>query len=231
MSNVLVISDLHLPVVHPAALQFCVDMYNKHQCTRVVSIGDIVDHHIISFHASHPEGPSALQEYAKVREQLQQWRDTFPIMEVTIGNHDNRPQRQAAAMGIPEVYMRDLAMVWDTPTWDWVYSVEIDDVYYFHGAGGGKTPALNKANTMGMSVVMGHCHSVFGAHYGAGPQRRWWGMDVGCLIDATACQFDYGKHFPKKPILGCGVVEGGVPYAEPMLCGVGEKYHKDNFKE
>ena len=74
---------------------------------------------------------------------------------------------------------------------------------------------------MGMSVVMGHLHSVAGVHYGAGPKRRWFGLDVGCLIDREAYQFAYGKHLPKKPILGCGVVLDGEGYFEPMKV---EKY-------
>jgi len=31
--------------------------------------------------------------------------------------------------------------------------------------------------------------------------------------------FAYGKHFKNKPIIGCGVVIDGVPYAEPMDLG------------
>lgn len=224
--RVLVIPDLHLPVAHSQALQFCVDVYNKYDCDTVVFIGDIVDHHAISFHSKNPNCPSAAYEYSLVRWDLQQWVDTFPEATVTIGNHDNRPQRLAEEMCIPEVYMRDLSDVWETPGWKWKYSTEIDGVYYYHGAGGGKTPALNKANTMGMSVVMGHCHSVFGTHWGAGPKSRWFGCDTGCLIDREAWQFAYGKHMPKKPILGCAVVIDGIPYLEPLRCSKGEKYYK-----
>ena len=61
-------------------------------------------------------------------------------------------------------------------------------------------PALNKTDTMHLSVVMGHVHSVAGIHWGAGPEQRWFGMDVGCLIDRRAWQFAYGKHMKKKPI-------------------------------
>jgi len=221
MSRVMVIPDIHLPVAHEMALDFCVDVYNKYSCDTVVFIGDIVDHHAISFHTKNPNCPSAAYEYDMVREELNEWRDTFPDATVTIGNHDNRPQRLAEDIGVPDVYLRDLAEVWETPGWNWVYSTVIDDAYYFHGMGGGKTPAINKANTMGMSVVMGHVHSVSGVHWGAGPTRRWFGMDVGCLINNEAWQFAYGKHMTKKPILSCGVVIDGIPYHEIMPC---EKY-------
>lgn len=229
MSNKLVIPDIHLPAQHPAWLHFLVDIYNQYDCDSVVCIGDIVDHHCISFHDAHPEGPSAIEEYQRVFEVIDQMYRTFPDMDVCIGNHDNRPQRIANKYGIPDVYMRDLKTVWGTPNWNWDYSFEDEDVYYFHGSGGGKTPALNKANSMAMSVVMGHCHSVMGVHWGAGPKQRWFGMDTGCLIDVDALQFDYGKHMIKKPILGCGVVLDGVPNVIPLKCARGEKYHKSRF--
>lgn len=221
MSNVLVVPDLHLPVAHRHALDFCVDVYNKYDCDKVVFIGDIIDHHAISFHDKNPSCPSAADEYAQVKVDLHQWRDTFPEAVVTIGNHDRRPSRLSAKVGVPEMYLKPYGEVWDTPGWEWVFDTIIDDVYYFHGVGGGKTPALNKTDSMHMSVVMGHVHSVAGFHYGSGPKARWFGLDVGCLIDRHAWQFAYGSHLPKKPMLGCGVVSDGEPHwvAMPM-----EKY-------
>ena len=73
MSRVLTIPDLHLPVAHPRALDFCIDVYNKHQCDTVVFIGDIVDHHAISFHDKNPNCPSAKEEYLAVGGQLKWW--------------------------------------------------------------------------------------------------------------------------------------------------------------
>ena len=217
MSKVLVIPDLHLPVAHPCALDFCVDIYNKHECDEVVFIGDIVDHHAISFHDKNPNCPSAKDEYLAVGEDLVEWRDTFPEATVVLGNHDERPERIASKDGIPELYLKPYKEVWETPDWDWVFDTEIDDVYYFHGIGStGKTPAFNKTDSVHMSVVMGHVHSVAGIHWGAGPKARWFGMDVGCLIDREAWQFAYGKHSKKKPLLGCGVVLDGIPYYEIM---------------
>jgi hypothetical protein len=45
-------------------------------------------------------------------------------------------------------------------------------------------------------------------------------MQVGCGIDNDAYAFHYGRQFPKKPVLGCGVVldKGRVPLVIP--------YHK-----
>lgn len=224
MSNVLVIPDLHLPVAHSRALDFCVDTYNKYGCNKVVNIGDVIDHHAISKHLKNPNCPSAKDEYDLVKVDLQQWYDTFPEATIILGNHDTRPARISGEAGIPELYLKPYDEVWDTPCWKWVFDTVIDDVYYFHGLGSsGKTPALNKTASIHMSVVMGHVHSVAGVHWGAGPQERWFGMDTGCLIDREAWQFYYGKHMSKKPILGCGVVLDGIPHFEIMPL---ERYHR-----
>ena len=217
MSKVLVIPDLHLPVAHEYSLDFCVGVYNKYKCDRVVFVGDIIDHHAISFHDKNPNCPSAKDEYLSVNESLEWWIGTFPDATVMIGNHDERPERLAAKAGIPAVYLKTYEEIWETAGWEWAYEKEIDGVYYFHGVGStGKTPALNKTSSVHMSVVMGHVHSVAGIHWGAGPKERWFGMDVGCLIDRHAWQFAYGRHFKNKPILGCGVVLDGIPYYEIM---------------
>jgi predicted phosphodiesterase len=215
--RVLVIPDLHLPVAHPSALDFCVDMYNKHDCDTVVFIGDVVDHHAISRHDKNPNCPSAKDEYERVGIDLEQWKDTFPIATVTIGNHDERPELIAEENDIPAVYLKPYSEVWDTPEWKWVHDTTIDGVYYYHGVGcGGKNPALLKTGYIHMPVVCGHYHSVAGVHWGAGPEARWFGMDVGCLVDNKAWQFAYGKHCKNKPILSCGVVLDGRPYHEIM---------------
>ncbi len=224
MARVLVIPDLHLPVAHKRAIDFLVDIYNKHDCNKVICIGDMIDHNAISRHIKNPLCPSAGEEYQMVLEWIQQLYDTFPEMDVIEGNHDKRPQYMAEELaGVPDFYFKEMRDVWNTPNWKYMFDTIIDGVYYFHGLGSsGKTPALNKSNTIHMPVVMGHTHSVAGVHYGAGPEARWFGLDVGCLIDRRAWQFAYGKHMPKKPILGCGVVIEGTPYFEIMPM---ENYH------
>ncbi len=224
MSRKLIIPDLHFPVAHPRALDFCVDTYNKYDCDSALYIGDIFDHHAISFHDKNPNCPSAIDEYRRAKTDAQQWHDTFGKSDIIIGNHDCRPSRMAEKMGVPDIHLKPYNEVWGTPDWNWTFDVVHDGVYYFHGVGSsGKTPALNKSDTMHMPVVMGHVHSVAGVHYGAGPEARWFGMDVGCLIDREAWQFAYGKHAKKKPILGCGVVLDGIPYYEIMQL---ERYKK-----
>jgi len=231
LSRVLVIPDLHNPACHPGALAFCRDLHEKHDCNKVVSIGDMVDHQAISFHTKNPNCPGPKDETKLTRFCLRPWHETFPELIITLGNHDARVLRLAESVGITDEYLRDYNEVWETEGWTWVEDTIIDDVYYFHGEGrSGKTPAFNAMEDYLMSVVMGHCHSASGIKWKANPMRRTFGMDTGCLIDIDAFQFAYGKHMRSRPMLSACVVIDGMPSHYIMPCGKGEKYHKSKFK-
>lgn len=65
--------------------------------------------------------------------------------------------------------------------------------------------------------VQGHSHSEAGVWYTQVENHRIFGMNVGCGLDADLLQFNYGKKFNKKPVLGCGVViDGKHAIFEPM---------------
>jgi predicted phosphodiesterase len=227
MSKVLVIGDLHCPAEHPKYLDFCEELYYEWECDEVAFIGDIIDWHSISYHAKDPRLPGPKDEYELTLECIDRWYDAFPEAKVCIGNHDRRIHRLAESAGIPDVMIKSYSEIWDTPNWDWVYDVVIDNVYYMHGEGRrGLNPAFNAARSRGMSVVMGHCHSVAGVKWFAGPNERFFGLDVGCGIDVGKLQFAYGKHLDNKPILAAGVVIDGIPYSEIMPISKGELYAK-----
>jgi len=233
MAKVLAIGDPHEPVCHPGYRAFCRDLRDRHGCEKVVIIGDICDHHGISFHAANPMCPGPQDEYKLTRQKMQLWHKDFSGAIVTIGNHDARVARLAESVKIPSFYLRDYNddKVWGTKTWKWVEDIVIDDVYYFHGTGrSGLHPAYNAMKDMLMSVVMGHCHSAAGVKWRANPTRRTFGMDTGCGIDVDAYQFAYGAHMPSRPILSAGVIIDGVPQHFIMPCGIKEKYHKSRFK-
>ena len=232
MSRVLAIGDPHEPVCHPGYRAFCRDLREMFDTTQTVIIGDIADHHAISFHAANPMCPGPHDEYKLTRQKMQIWHKDFPGAIITLGNHDIRVARLAESVNIPSFYLRDYNddAVWGTKTWKWVEDVVIDDVYYFHGTGrSGLHPAYNAMKDMLMSVVMGHCHSAAGIKWRANPTRRTFGMDTGCGIDVDAYQFAYGKHMASRPILSAGVVIDGVPQHFIMPCGAKEKYHKSKF--
>lgn len=227
MANVLVIGDIHEPAAHPKYLRFCQDLQEEWECDRVIMIGDIMDWEAISFHSKNPHLPSAGDEYKLTRRQVQKWYKAFPDAEIMIGNHDDRPFRLGRTVNIPDELIKDQNTLWQTPKWRWMYEKVFESVYYFHGTGhGGLYPAINKAKSIGMSVVMGHCHSVAGYQWTASPIKRFFGMSTGCGIDIDKMQFEYGKNHIRRPILGAGLVLDGKPYHEIMPCGKGERYYK-----
>lgn len=227
----LVIGDLHEPVSHPAYLRFCLDVADKVDPDRIVFIGDVVDHHACSFHAKHPHCPGPADELELMREGVQKWNAHFPKATVTIGNHDERPERLAAAAGIVSDWLNTYNKVFGIKGWDWVEEITLDDVYYFHGTGfSGMHPAYNAMRNMGMSCVMGHTHSNFGVKYMTNPKKLMFGMDVGCGVDRHAHAMAYGKHLKRKPVVGCGVVHGSAcAHTIPMDISRGSKYHRSNF--
>lgn len=232
MSRILVVGDIHEPCSHPGYLSFNMDLIEKWNIDRVVLIGDVLDFQGISFHAKNPDCPGPRDEYEQSLLGVQKWYQAIGAAEVMIGNHDERVHRLAASVGIPSVFLRNYADVWQTPKWQWKTETLIDNTYFYHGTGcGGQCPAFIRAQQTGISSVIGHVHSAAGIQWMAGPLRRLFGMDTGCGVDIEAAQMAYGKHFARKPILSSGVVIDGIPYHEIMPAGIGEKYHRSRFKK
>lgn len=231
---ILVIPDLHAPVTHPGAFDFIDHVAQKTQPDRVVFIGDIVDHHGISAWTKHPAAPGPKDEYEMSLEQVQKWYEAYPKAVVTKGNHDVRPMRMASQAGVPGSYLRDFKEVWQTPGWDWVGEATIDDVYFTHSGGAGENPAFTLAKKMAMSCCVGHAHTVGGCRWLANPIKRWFSMDVGCLLDHRLYAFAYSKAHKKKPILGCGVIDPFDPMETrfvAMPCDRGERFDRRRYPE
>jgi predicted phosphodiesterase len=217
MSRVLVVGDTHVPAMHKDYIKFLNKTAAKWKVDKVVHIGDVVEHHCISFHDKHPDNPGAKEEYEQAYRQVQKLYKAFPNMQITVGNHDMRVMRLNAKIGIPKIYLKQFNALYDTPDWKWVENVEIDNVYYYHGEGaGGQHPAFNAAKMRMQSTVMGHYHSACGIWYQAGPTAKVWGMNVGCGVDRNHLFMQYGQAFLKKPIVACGVVIDGEPIIQTM---------------
>ena len=230
MSRVLVIGDVHEPASHPGYQAFCVDLAERWETERVVFIGDLLDFHAISFHASEPDAPGAVDEIDRATVRIRAWYEAFPRATVTIGNHDERVYRLAASVNIPSRFIRSYASLWGTKGWKWVRDVTIDQVHYLHGTGlGGGQPALQAARASMVSTVCGHIHSTGGVRWIAGPARRVFGLDTGCGVDVESPAMRYGRALVSKPILSAAVVIDGHPYHEAMPSLRGEKYHRSRF--
>tara|TARA_R110002051_G_scaffold47441_1_gene93881 strand:+ start:300 stop:962 length:663 start_codon:yes stop_codon:yes gene_type:complete len=219
MSRVLVIGDLHLPAERSDYLAFCRNLRKKYKTDTTVFIGDVVDHHAISFHAKHPEEDGAMAEYHRTMLKLKDWKKAFPEAKVCIGNHDERIQRIGASSGIPQMYMKDYKEIFDTPNWDWDYEWIVDSVSYLHGTGAssGTTPAFNAAKARLQSTVCGHVHSAASVCWTEGPnESKIFGFNVPCGVDRNHKMMHYGKNFLRKPVNGAGVVIERHPYLEIM---------------
>jgi predicted phosphodiesterase len=217
MARVLVIGDTHFPAVHKNYFAFVKKIRDKYKCNEVVHMGDVVDHHCISFHAKHPENEGAVTEYKKAMNYIKQWEKEFPSLKICIGNHDERVFRLASSVGIPDFYLKTYNEVYGTTKWEWMYAHIIDGTRYQHGTGSSSQyPAFNTAKMSAFPIVMGHHHSIAGINWLCGPDRRIFGMDVGCGVDKNRYEMAYGKNLIKKPVISCGVVIDGHPYLELM---------------
>lgn len=206
--NVLVIGDLHEPFCLDDYLKHCVETYSKYKCNEVVFIGDIIDNHASSYHETDPDGHSAGQELKMAIQRIRQWYDAFPKATVIIGNHDRLIMRKAYSSGLSKMWIKDYAEVLGTPGWNFVESIEIDDVLYIHGEGG---TAKARVRRDLQSIVQGHLHSQAYVEWCVGAKFKLFGMQVGCGIDHKSYAMAYGKEGP-KPAIACGVViQGETP--------------------
>lgn len=213
VSRVLVIGDLHEPFCLDSYLDHCIETYKIYNCNRVVFIGDVIDNHYSSYHESDPDGYGAGEELERAIERLQRWYKAFPIADVTIGNHDRLIRRKAFSGGIPKAWIKEYSDVLNTPNWNFIDRVVIDDVQYIHGESG---KAIKKAKDDMMSTAQGHRHTELGVEYCVGVNFKVFGLAVGCGINHETYAMAYGKNF-KKPAIGCGVVfNGKIGLAVPM---------------
>lgn len=229
-----IIGDPHIPFEHPHYLEFCLDTFSVWKVDHVHLAGDVVDQHALGFWDHDPNGHSASDEASLARERLSTWKKRLRRRQrdreitVSIGNHDARHFRMARRAGIPDMYLRTYADVWDTPDWDWQESHIIDGVLYEHGTGtSGKDAAINRAIQNRCSCVIGHIHCWGGVKFHCNSQDRIFGLNAGCGIDVDRYAFAYQKPFPIRPVLGCGIViDGRYAYFEPMAIGKREPYYR-----
>ena len=81
------------------------------------------------------------------------------------------------------------------------------------------------AEQLGMNFVQGHHHEKFEIAYSANPDRLYWGMTVGCLVDDEALAFSYNNVNPKRPLIGCGIIVDGQPKLLPMVLERGGRWN------
>ena len=213
INRVLIIGDLHEPFCLEGYLEFCKDVYTKHNCNKVVFIGDIIDNHYSSYHETDADGMGGGQELDLAIAKIAKWYEAFPEAHVTIGNHDRLIMRKAQTGGIPTKWIKKYKEVLETPLWQFTERVVIDGVQYVHGEAG---TAKAKCRADMMSTVQGHLHTQAYTEWFVGANFKIFGMQVGCGIDHHSYAMAYAKS-GKKPAIGCGVViDGKVAINELM---------------
>lgn len=200
----LTIGDIHEPFAHRRALAHCLMVQEEAQTTRTRFVGDIIDHHRISRHTTEPDAMGATLEARQTIRKLAKWVKAFPEADIILGNHDLIPKRQAKEVGIPDMYLKDIREVYQLPdTWKFHDRIIEKGVLWVHDGGSGKYAAMNLAKDMSMSVVCAHTHRYPGCLYFSNPNKLFFALQTGCLIDKKAYAMRYST---KEVTLGCAVV-------------------------
>ena len=213
--KVLVISDLQFPFHHMDTFTFLKHMKRVHKPTRVVQIGDLFDFHALSDYPTHADADSANTEFDKSMEYKEQLMDIFPKMDILTSNHDVRLLKRLERAGIPSRFWPVYEELFECEgNWKFHDSLIIDNVEYIHGhqiASTGGNPMANAVKRRFKSTVFGHFHTRLGIDYLANEDDLYFGMCVGCLIDHKTYAFKYQRLAAKKPMVGIGLVDKGVP--------------------
>ena len=225
---ILVISDQHIPYQHPQMLDFLKGIKRKYKPTRIINIGDELDHHALSFHDSDSDLPSAGDEHRLALKTIKEMENLFPKMDLVHSNHGSLAYRRAFASGIPKAYLKDYNDFLEVGKgWKWHEDITLDTptgkVYFCHG----KVANIEKlVQQYGMSCVQGHYHSKFLCVYVSRPEALTFGMNVGCLVDKDSMALAYSRVFKDRPIIGCGIIIDGLPKLLPMRLTKGGAWDK-----
>lgn len=208
--------------MHRKFIPFLKRIYKKHNCGRVVMLGDLVDFNAISYHEKSPSMPSAADEFKQAWKQVRQLHKAFPVADMLIGNHDSLGERKAQTIGLPVELLKDFGALFELDGWTIhprYHDLVIDGVIYRHGdkSKGGLHAAFKNAQAEFKSLVQGHLHSQAGISFHANRGKLVFGMQVGCGTDNKHPAMSYSRVFAAKPILGCGVIHSDtVAQFEPM---------------
>lgn len=215
----LIISDLHAPYHHPGAIDFLADTARAWRIDDAYAVGDLWDHHRVSRHKPQAEALGPKQELEEARRFNAELGKLFPKLRICHGNHDfERVRKVANDAGIPGAMLKSWRALLQAPAgWRLAEHFRAGGYVVFHGNGyAGQSAGLNAINDWGSSVAFGHLHAELMVRWHRRAGGLNWSLQVGCLIDPAAPAFAYGKEHRRKPVLGCGVVAEGIPFAVPF---------------
>lgn len=220
--RILVIGDTHFPAHHKDYIEFLVSVRENYDLDTALHVGDVVDHHAISYHESSPSAASAGDELAIAKQSLAELSEEFPKLTISCGNHDILPARKAKTMGLPKAMIKQLNEIYETPDeWNWVPDfVEFKlkcgmTCVMQHKISTSMAAGVNKLR--GASLIQGHHHFTSGVAWNQAPEWRLFFMSVGCGVDPNHPAMSYASNgVLSLPALGCGVIIDGWAAFIPM---------------
>lgn len=226
--SILVIPDIHAPYHHPDTLRFLQLVRDTFCPDLVVSLGDELDYHALSFHDSDPNLDSAGPELERAKVFMRELHAEFPQVLVCHSNHGSMTYRRAKAHGIPTQMIKRYRDVifpeHGAPEWSWAYGWRVytpmGEVLFKHQA----STVITEAAHNSCNLVVGHMHGSFNIEYRASSASLYYGMTCGSLIDKDSLAFAYGKNSANKPIVGCGMILNGRPLLLPMILDINGRW-------
>ena len=217
--RILVISDMHIPYHHKDSIKFLKEIKKEFKPDRIINIGDLLDFHAISMHEHNPDLYSAGHELDKAKEYIQQLEAIFPEVTEVDSNHSSLVYRRALKYGMSKQFLKPYGDFLGTRKWKWVDDLTLtmsnnQRCFFTHGR---SADVLKVSQAMGMSAVQGHYHTKFVISYWANPDNLFFAMNVGCLAAQKHMAFAYAKNFRTRFIMGCGIINNGIPRLLPMI--------------
>jgi len=212
--KVLIISDLHFPFSVDYWFEFLSEIHRRRQYDIIISIGDEVDNHGISFHENEDGSPSPSKELEMAQDCMRLMATLFPKMYVLTSNHGSLVFRKAKFHGIPYEMLKPLPELYGTPLYEWHDEIILETnaglVYLCHG----KSSSYGKiVKDMGVSCIQGHFHSKAEITYHQTVVGKKFSMFVGCLADEQKIAFNYSKNNIPKFINSVGEIDkSGQPH-------------------
>lgn len=219
-NRILVIGDIHIPYHHRDSFDFLDALSTKFKPDRVISIGDEVDWHSISFHDHSPDLLSPGDELKTSIKYIKWLEAMFPKMDIVESNHGSLVYRKQKAVGLPSSVFKSYNEIYGVSSkWQWHMDMTVTmnnkaKLYLCHGK---TSNVLKLSQSMGMSAIQGHFHELFGIQYWANSLGLYFAGQTGCLVDDDSLAMSYNNTNLKRPILGSLVIEKGYPRMVPMV--------------
>lgn len=217
--KILILSDTHFPAQHLDYWEYIKKIKALTKWDKVIHIGDLVDFSSVTFHSVSGETDNPTTEVEKAKVQIRKLEKLFPKMDIMYGNHDIRVIRKAESMGIPRSFLKDLNKMFEIKAkWKWHDKLIIklpngNDVFFTHHF---KSSVLQSSKELGMSLCVGHQHTVSSISHYSSPMALNFALCVGSSINPKAENFRYSKNFIKRPIISVASI-GYSGFCQPCI--------------